>query len=162
MRVRRLRARRKADRIVTERYHRGSSKAETGARPQVRIAGALISHDSGNLHHRPSEDGGCDAVTEATEGSPFNRSRPICMVAPPISRRNHRRRYRRSRVANPHTQRCGLCDGGRRKRNRRRAGRRNTPVPRLGLRAFPHAANRRISRISHQHKQRTFRVTSGT
>ena len=37
VRVRRLRARRKADRIVTERYHRGSSEAETGTMPLVGI-----------------------------------------------------------------------------------------------------------------------------
>ena len=38
VRVRRLRARRKADRIVTERYHRGSNEAETGTMPLVGIA----------------------------------------------------------------------------------------------------------------------------
>jgi len=38
VRVRRLEARRKADRIVTERYHRGSTEAGTGAAPQVSIA----------------------------------------------------------------------------------------------------------------------------
>ena len=38
VRVRRLEARRKADRIVTERYHRRSSEAETGTMPLVGIA----------------------------------------------------------------------------------------------------------------------------
>ena len=33
VRVRRLEARRKADRIVTERYHRGGIEAETGTTP---------------------------------------------------------------------------------------------------------------------------------
>jgi len=91
VRVRRLEARRKADRIVTERYHRGSSEAETAARPQVRIAGALFSHDSGNLRHRLSEHGGCDAATEATESGPLNRSGPVRLVAPCASLRHSRR-----------------------------------------------------------------------
>ena len=38
VRVRRLEARRKADRIVTERYHRRGIEAETGTMPLVGIA----------------------------------------------------------------------------------------------------------------------------
>ena len=37
MRVRRLEARRKADRIVTERYHRGGTATETGTSPRIRV-----------------------------------------------------------------------------------------------------------------------------
>ena len=52
VRVRRLRARRKADRIVTERYHRGGTATEIPApHPWQASPEALISHDSGNLRH---------------------------------------------------------------------------------------------------------------
>ena len=130
MRVRRLEARRKADRIVTERYHRGSSEAETGARPRVRIAGALISHDSGSLRHRLSQHGGCDAVTEATEGGPLNRSRPVRMVVPSNAWRH---RLRRRDLVLRNTQHSM----GNSRRRYRASGGSNTPAPKLGLRAHP-------------------------
>ena len=159
VRVRRLEARRKADRIVTERYHRGSSKAETGAMPQVRIAGALNSHDSGNLRHRLSQHGGCDAATEATESGPLNRPWPVRLMAPSNIWRRHcrsldsvlrnaqrsmdnRRRHYRSR--------CWSNSGS------------NTPAPRLGLHALPQATNRRISRGCNRRHRTTLRVPAGT
>ena len=70
MRVRRLEARRKADRIVTERYHRGGIEAETAIMCRPATPRNADFSRLGHLHHGPSENGGCDAVTKATEGSP--------------------------------------------------------------------------------------------
>ncbi|EGV12149.1 hypothetical protein HMPREF9058_0914 [Actinomyces sp. oral taxon 175 str. F0384] len=143
MRARRLQARRKADRIVTERYHRGSSEAEVAIRCHTAITEGPVSHDWGNLRHRPSEHGGCNAVTEATENSgPLNRPRPVRLVDPPTDRWHHRRRRQHRILSTPHTQHSEFCDSGRRERNRHRTQRRNTPVPRLVLSALPQAADR--------------------
>ena len=120
---------------------------------------ALISHDSGNLHHRPSDDGGCDAVTEAAESSPPDRSRPVRLVAPGASLRHRRRRL------DPVLRNTQHSMDNRRRRYRRSCRSRNgsnTPVPRLGLSTIPQTTDRGISRDCNGHQRTTFRVSAGT